>query len=172
MVEAPTPVQAPPFDTQEAQASGEPVQRPVQQSVPAAQVAPVALHGSTQLPPLQSPEQQAPPVVGQAFPEGVQATVQMWVLGSQTPDWQSVATPHDRPDAHFGQEPPQSTSVSVPFLNVSVQLGAPQRWVVVLQNRPALQSAVVAQPALAPQVFPSASQVAPPQSTSVSSPFL
>ncbi len=31
-----------------------------------------------------------------------------------------------RPGAHFGQDPPQSTSVSVPFLAESAQLGVPQ----------------------------------------------
>jgi len=42
---------------------------------------------------------------------------------TQLPLWQSAFTAHSLPFAHFvAQEPPQSTSVSLPFLNVSVQL--------------------------------------------------
>jgi len=51
-----------------------------------------------------------------------------FATAEQTPDtqlplWQSALTAQVRPFAHFVvQEPPQSTSVSLPFLNVSVQL--------------------------------------------------
>ena len=42
---------------------------------------------------------------------------------TQLPLWQSALTAQVRPFAHFVvHEPPQSTSVSLPFLNVSVQL--------------------------------------------------
>jgi hypothetical protein len=44
---------------------------------------------------------------------------------AQTPLTQSVAVAHDLPFAHCGQlGPPQSTSVSLPFLTPSVQVGA------------------------------------------------
>jgi hypothetical protein len=41
-----------------------------------------------------------------------------------SPVAQSAATEQDLPSAHGGHDPPQSTSVSVPFLTPSVQLGA------------------------------------------------
>jgi hypothetical protein len=42
---------------------------------------------------------------------------------TQLPLWQSALIAHTLPFAHLvAHEPPQSTSVSLPFLNVSVQL--------------------------------------------------
>jgi hypothetical protein len=46
------------------------------------------------------------------------------VVALHTPLWQSVATLQASPVAHFPQLPPQSASVSAPFLIWSVQLGA------------------------------------------------
>jgi hypothetical protein len=48
-------------------------------------------------------------------------------LGAQRPPlqlllWQSALTPHDLPSAHFGQLPPQSMSLSPPFLTPSLQV--------------------------------------------------
>jgi hypothetical protein len=73
----------------------------------------------------------------------------------------------DLPEAHLPQvAPPQSMSVSVPFLTTSVQVaawhrfGAPEQtplW----QSPATVQSPFVAHPP----------QVPPPQSTSVSAPF-
>jgi hypothetical protein len=37
---------------------------------------------------------------------------------------QSEGTAHRSPDAHLGQEPPQSMLVSVPFFTLSVHVGA------------------------------------------------
>jgi hypothetical protein len=99
------------------------------------------------------------------------AAAQTWVFGSQTPEVQSAGTAQERPFAHLlGQEPPQSTSVSVPFLKPSPQVGAAQSRVEGLQN-PEVQSVDAAQPPPIPHVFPWATQVAPPQSVPVSEPF-
>src|SRR5260370_30746441 len=43
---------------------------------------------------------------------------------SQMPLWQSPFTRQPSPSGHWGQPPPQSLSVSLPFLMPSVQLGA------------------------------------------------
>jgi len=77
---------------------------------------------------------------------------------------QSAGTVHMSPAAHPGQEPPQSTSVSLPLRTPSEQLGTAQRDPV---QTPLTQSARVA------QTRPSAQrgQVPPPQSVSVSLPF-
>jgi hypothetical protein len=61
--------------------------------------------------------------------------------------------------------PPQSTSVSVPFLTVSVGLGAAHT---LLAHTKLAQSLATAQPLLGPQGV----ALLPPQSMSVSSPFL
>lgn len=79
---------------------------------------------------------------------------------------QSVAVVQARFIAHGLQVlPPQSTSVSLPFLTVSVQLAAAQS---LAEQTPLVQS-VAATHALESAHFP---QVPPPQSTSVSLPFL
>jgi hypothetical protein len=77
-----------------------------------------------------------------------------------TREAQSVPTRQFKPAAHFGQVPPQSTSVSLPFRTLSVQLGAEQ----VTLHTPAKQS--VAAPHFLP--VPHFPQLGPPQSTSVS----
>ena len=61
--------------------------------------------------------------------------------------------------------PPQSTSVSVPFLMASVQVGAAH---ILPKQRRLVQSEFK----LHPLPFPQAPQAGPPQSTSVSVPFL
>jgi hypothetical protein len=77
---------------------------------------------------------------------------------------QSVLPPQDLPKLQAEQEPPQSTSVSLAFLTLSVQLGA---W-----QSPALQTPEV-QSALVRHALLSAHRPQPlPQSTSLSSPFL
>jgi hypothetical protein len=101
----------------------------------------------------------------------VHAVVQTCVFGSQTPEVQSEPVRQDRPFPHFGQTPPpQSTSVSAPFRKPSEQLGAAQTCELGLQN-PGAQSVETWQRRPTAQVFPRASQAAPPQSTSVSAPF-
>jgi hypothetical protein len=78
---------------------------------------------------------------------------------------QSLFTTHCFPELHRTQAPPQSTSVSVPFLTVSLQAGT--------EHRPPLHTPLV-QSVLSAQPWPSEhfGQVGPPQSTSVSGPFL
>ncbi len=171
-------VQGAPFAAQVGGAwhvAGLPEQSPVQHSVPDAHVAPFCLQGSAHRPePSQSPEQQAPGAAGQAFPFVVQGRVQTWVIGSQAPEAQSAGTAQESPTAHVfpcaTQDPPQSTSVSVPSFTPSVQLAATQRWVLP-SHRPEVQSAGTPQATPFAQVFPSATQAAPPQSTPVSTPF-
>jgi hypothetical protein len=83
----------------------------------------------------------------------------------QTPLRQSVAAAHESPSAQGEQPgPPQSWSVSVPFLTPSRQLGAMQSPSV---HTPLRQSEAAA------HSLPSAhdGQLGPPQSTSVSVPF-
>jgi hypothetical protein len=64
--------------------------------------------------------------------------------------------------------PPQSTSVSAPFLIPSLQVGAGAA------QKPAVQTALATQSPAVAQAFPMAHrpQLPPPQSTSVSAPFL
>ena len=88
-----------------------PEQWPLAQSVPLAQDLPFAHAGQLCWAPQTSDEHvgggatQTPPV--------------------QTPVAQSVATEQRLPSAHFGQlGPPQSTSVSLPFWTLSVQVGS------------------------------------------------
>jgi hypothetical protein len=57
----------------------------------------------------------------------------------QAPLLQSLATKHDCPSTQPGHGPPQSTSVSTPFLNPSPQVGSLHRPVVGLQ-KPVAQS--------------------------------
>jgi hypothetical protein len=103
------------------------------------------------------------------------AAAQTWVIGSQVPEVQSAETAQERPGPHVFPwatqvAPPQSTSVSMPFLKPSAQPGAAQRRVEGLQN-PEVQSVGAAQPIPFAHVFAWATQVAPPQSTPVSVPF-
>jgi hypothetical protein len=87
---------------------------------------------------------------------------------SQTPSTQSVATAHFFVSAHFGHvPPPQSTSVSAPFMVPSVHEGAaaahvfvPGSQTVLVQSEPVVQALELAH----------FGHVAPPQSTSVSAP--
>jgi hypothetical protein len=83
----------------------------------------------------------------------------------QTPLVQSAGTAQAFPSLHGVQLPPQSTSVSVPFLTVSVQLGAEQ-VIVAGSHTPLTQSAPMAQPRVSAH-----GEQLPPQSTSVSEPF-
>jgi hypothetical protein len=85
-----------------------------------------------------------------------------------TPLWQSVAPPQVLPEPHLEHEaPPQSMSLSLPFLTPSEHVGVAH---VPLVHTPLWQS-----PAL-PQSLPLAhflvGKQPPPQSTSVSVPFL
>jgi hypothetical protein len=82
-----------------------------------------------------------------------------------TPLWQSAGSAHVAPAPHLGHAPPpQSTSVSVPFLTTSAQLGA---WQMLPMHTPAWQSDATL------HILPAGHlpQVAPPQSMSVSVPF-
>jgi hypothetical protein len=82
----------------------------------------------------------------------------------QTPVLQSLPAPQARPGAQSGHVgPPQSVSVSAPFLTPSVQLEA---WQTPLAQTPVVQSP----PALHDEPMPQRGQV-PPQSVSVSVPF-
>jgi hypothetical protein len=83
--------------------------------------------------------------------------------------WQSEPLVHILPDGHAGHvPPPQSMSVSMPFLTPSVQVGAGMFWQTPPVQKPELQSPFPVHILPAPH-FP---QVGPPQSTSVSAPFL
>src|SRR5687768_6949044 len=80
---------------------------------------------------------------------------------------QSELTAQSLSFAHAGQvPPPQSTSVSAPFLSTSMQLG-------VEQTRDGLQLALTQSPSTA-HAWPlmQSGQLGPPQSTPVSVPFL
>jgi hypothetical protein len=79
---------------------------------------------------------------------------------------QSVAWLHSLPTAHRAAHvvPPQSTSVSVPFVTVSVQVGAAQ---IAPEHTPLWQSL----PLLHPAPFAHLPGQPPPQSTPVSVPF-
>jgi hypothetical protein len=87
------------------------------------------------------------------------------VNASQSIEAQSVPALHIRPFAHGAQEPPQSTSVSVPFFVPSWQDAATQRWLAPSQV-PDTQSESFAQLL----VFAHGAHASPPQSTSVSVP--
>jgi hypothetical protein len=84
----------------------------------------------------------------------------------QTSVWQSPPTLQILPAAHLGHDPPQSLSVSLPFLTLSLQAGAAQVSATgvhtpLSQSPPTAHFSPVAQ----------SSQFGPPQSTSVSAPF-
>jgi hypothetical protein len=86
----------------------------------------------------------------------------------QTPLTQSAATRHVLLATHLGHTvPPQSTSVSAPFLCVSAQVAVVQ-VLVVGEQKLVLQSAATAHPWPDPQFV----EHVPPQSRSVSTPFL
>jgi hypothetical protein len=90
------------------------------------------------------------------------------VPAEHTPFRQSLAALHFLASVHVPQlPPPQSTSVSVPFSTRSVQVGVAQRLVAGGQTK-LVQSAARAQVCPVSQ----GRQVLPPQSTSVSLPFL
>jgi len=94
------------------------------------------------------------------------AAVEMHVLALHTELAQSAATAQPLVSAHLpAQVPPQSTSVSVPFFTVSVQVAAPQMLAAHIELA---QSAATAQPLVSAHLL---AQV-PPQSISVSVPFL
>src|SRR4029079_2211714 len=97
--------------------------------------------GSSQMPLEQSPptlqDWVSAHLLGQVPPQSVSVSVpfftpslhagalHFFVFESQTPLWQSPEAAHALPSAHLlGQEPPQSVSVSVPFLIVSLHGGA------------------------------------------------
>jgi hypothetical protein len=88
------------------------------------------------------------------------------MLLMHTPLWQSVAPVQTLPATHLGQlAPPQSVSVSVPFLTTSVQVAG---WHTSPVHTPLWQSLATA------HVLPATHLLheAPPQSMSVSVPFL
>src|SRR5437870_5180405 len=66
---------------------------------------------------------------------------------------------------HDGQLPPQSTSVSLPFLTPSLHDGG---WQALFTHSPFMQSVPMRQPCMSAHLL----QSGPPQSTSVSMPFL
>jgi hypothetical protein len=82
----------------------------------------------------------------------------------QIPELQSAGATQIFPLAHLAQLPPQSTSVSVPFLAASVHVAVAQRPPV---HAPLRQSVYVLQSI----PFAQSAHVPPPQSTSVSKPF-
>jgi hypothetical protein len=83
-----------------------------------------------------------------------------------TPVWQSLPELHILPPAQGRQDkPPQSTSLSVPFLTPSEQLAGAQRNI---RQTPLAQSLPVLHTLKSPQ----GGHVPPPQSTSVSFPSL
>ena len=119
-------------------------------------------------------------LVAQVPPQSMAVSVPFLIPSLQVPEGatqrppvqvallQSAPTPQVLPLAHLVMhEPPQSTSLSLPFLMPSVQVGSGAA------QTPAEQL-VLEQSALALQVLPLAHLLAqePPQSTSVSVPFL
>jgi hypothetical protein len=84
---------------------------------------------------------------------------------AQMPEVQSAGTAQTFPLPHLlGQLPPQSTSVSLPFLAASVHVAVAQRPPV---QAPLMQSVYVVHR----NPFAQSGHVPPPQSTSVSKPF-
>jgi hypothetical protein len=137
---------------------------------------------STQLVPLVPHPLPFPHFIGQVPPQSTSVSLPFlivsvhsgaahaFVLAGQTPLAQSPPVAHPLPSAHRlpgAQVPPQSTSVSLPFLSASPHDGAAHTFV------PAGQTRLLQSPATA-QTLPSAhsGQLAPPQSMSVSVPFL
>ena len=88
-------------------------------------------------------------------------------LPEQTPVVQSAGLPHPCPGAQSGHGPPQSTSVSLPFLTLSLHEGALHTFVPGSQT-PSMQSV----PTRHARLVMHLPQAAPPQSMSVSLPFL
>jgi hypothetical protein len=130
--------------TQEGGAHLPPVQTPDAQSDPAPHPAPsahVGVHADApHLPPVQTPDSQSD-AAPQGLPFGQVDVIVTQEGGAhmpeleQTPDWQSEFALHPLLSAHAGHMlPPQSTLVSSPFCTPSVQLGAEQLCVVVLQT--------------------------------------
>jgi hypothetical protein len=90
-------------------------------------------------------------------------------LPVHTPLAQSAASVHDCPAPHVAQVvPPQSMSVSAAFFTPSVHVATWHVLVVVPVQTPVTQS----DPAEQPLVVAHLAQVPPPQSVSVSAPFL
>jgi hypothetical protein len=140
---------------------GLPVQTPLTQSVAPLQI----------LPPLHLPqlEPQSTSVSVPFFAPSLHfGTWHFLGVPLQTPLEQSAASPQFEPSLHLAHEPvpPQSTSVSLPFLALSLQLGA---WHVAgfPEQTPLVQSLDTEQR----KSFAHLAQVLPPQSTSVSVPF-
>jgi hypothetical protein len=98
----------------------------------------------------------------------VSAHVGVWhvlvVVPEQTPLVQSPGPMHTLPFTHLGQLEPQSLSVSVPFLTLSVQVGI---WQMPDVHTPLVQSPGIEH--LSPGLHLVVQE--PPQSTSVSLPF-
>ena len=98
--------------------------------------------------------------------DGVVASGGRHTPAEQTPLWQSEPAVQDLPVAQGAQlGPPQSTSVSAPFLTASLQAGAvqiPAEQILLWQSEKAVHALPPAHGA----------QLGPPQSTSVSVPFL
>src|SRR5689334_1845720 len=86
------------------------------------------------------------------------------VPAGQRPLWQSFATLQCLPLAHLPQSPPQSVSVSLPFLTRSEQLGV---WQMFETQTPLAQSLAPPHTCPAAHLFGQP----PPQSVSVSPPF-
>jgi hypothetical protein len=88
---------------------------------------------------------------------------QGWHVPAQLPLAQSASFPQLAPAAHFGQGPPQSTSLSASFFTLSEHVGA---WHARIAHTPLAQSPPVM------QLIPSAHGAQlPPQSLAVSVPF-
>jgi hypothetical protein len=88
---------------------------------------------------------------------------------------QSALPPHDCVGRHFAeQDPPQSTSISVPFFAPSEHVGTWHRSSLQKRPQPWLAHTPLVQSDPAEHFFWSAhlAQVPPPQSTSVSAPFI
>jgi hypothetical protein len=95
----------------------------------------------------------------------VSVHVAAWqTLPVHTPLTQSAATPHAEPAEHFEHVPPQSVSLSVPFLTKSLQDAV---WQTLPVHTRLTQSTEARQPSPAGH----AGQVPPPQSVPVSLPF-
>jgi hypothetical protein len=82
--------------------------------------------------------------------------------------WQSAVALQSLLSTHLVHDPPQSTSDSVPFRITSLQLAAAHVFGLPVQT-PSRQSAATEHFLLVPQ---SAQETLPPQSTSVSTPFV
>jgi hypothetical protein len=143
---------------------GLPLQTPLEQSAASAQLKP-SLHLAQEPPPPQSTSVSLP-FLALSLQLGVW---QVAGLPEHTPLEQSPDTEQRRSFAHLAQAPPpQSTSVSVPFLTVSGQAGA-WHFLGLPEHTPLPQSLAIAHDS---PVVQRVQRLAPPQSTSVSTPFL